>query len=199
MGYSSVDILFEKFRSEFFGLTDQLKTIVLKMFEKYYSNSMTNQLFVLDFNFHLKTQKMIFGTFEALNESSNDRQLVIQSIRLMKIVSKVPLIVKNLTSDQNFVNYLQKLLNQKSIEIHSLVLEWILNLLEEEAINKCLAKLLEHQMMDTFIDLLDSSENSSISLSVSLKIYGNICLTIGLYFSVDFCRVSSYCWTFGLQ
>ena len=160
---------------------------------------MTNQLFVLDFNFHLKTQKMIFGTFEALNESSNDRQLVIQSIRLMKIVSKVPLIVKNLTSDQNFVNYLQKLLNQKSIEIHSLVLEWILNLLEEEAINKCLAKLLEHQMMDTFIDLLDSSENSSISLSVSLKIYGNICLTIGLYFSVDFCRVSSYCWTFGLQ
>ncbi|CAG2104849.1 unnamed protein product, partial [Medioppia subpectinata] len=153
----------EALREEYPKHDSRLKRVVLKLFITIYDTLGANQLFRLDQRFHAKTFHMVLIAFEPQSIGSDDNDILYNSTQLLKKVSTIESVLQLLVTNQNLLKYLHILLANECEELRVYVLVWICDLLENESIQKRFANILLNDKMDSFIEMLLSSDNPFIS------------------------------------
>ncbi|CAG2119112.1 unnamed protein product [Medioppia subpectinata] len=153
----------EDLREEYPNQNSRLKRVVLKLFITIYDTLGANQLFCLDQRFHAKTFHMVLIAFEPQSIGSDDNDILYNSTQLLKKVSTIESVLQLLVTNQNLLKYLHILLANECEELRVYVLVWICDLLENELIQKRFANILLNDKMDSFIEMLLSSDNPFIS------------------------------------
>ena len=159
----SVDMLFAILRNDYDKYDNRLKRSVLKVFITIYDIFHTNGLFSLDQEFHSKTLQMVFMAFEPQNGCSDDSNVLLNSMELLKRLSTIESVLNVLIADENVSKYLHILLTNESEEMKICVFVWICDLLENDSIRRKFANILLNDSMNSLIELLNSSHNPFIS------------------------------------